>query len=82
MLPMSLSVAVVATLLVGFALGGFVWAWRHGQFNHLDRQSRIIFDDRDYRLERSWESADQRAEREARFGPLIPPEPGEWGDAV
>ena len=72
----------VGLLLGLIALGAFVWAWRRGQFRELDRQAHVIFDERDLRLERPWETADQRAEREARYGPLVEPSPGEWGGAA
>lgn len=79
MFPSSLAVVGVGVLLGIIALGAFAWAWRRGHFDRLDRQAHIIFDERDMRLERPWESERQRARREARYGPLIEPSPGEWG---
>lgn len=81
MIPASLAV-ILAGLVMGFvALVAFVWAWRKGHFDHLDAQARVIFDARDYRLERPWESAAQREERRRMYGEPIVPEPGEWGGA-
>ncbi len=82
MFPSSLAVLGVGLLLGFLALAAFAWAWRRGQFHELRRQAHVIFDDRDLRLERPWETPDQRAEREERYGPLIEPSPGEWGGAA
>jgi cbb3-type cytochrome oxidase maturation protein len=81
MLSLSLTVILVVLVLVGLGLGIFFWAWRNGQFHNLDQQARVIFEERDYRLLRPWESSDQRAEREAQYGQLIDPGHGEWGGA-
>ena len=81
MLPTSLAVviATVAMTLVPALL--LFWAWRRGYFSDLEAQSRIIFDPRDWRLERPWESATDRLTREVAYGPSEPPSPGEWGGA-
>ncbi len=81
MLPSSLIVLLATLFLLVVGLAAFAWAWRRGQFDELEQQSRVIFSDRDYRLERPWESERQRTERRARHGRLEPPAPGEWGDA-
>lgn len=81
MFPSSLAVIGVALLLGILALAAFAWAWRRGQFDALDRQARVIFDEVDLRLERPWETPGQRAEREAHYGSPIEPAPGEWGGA-
>lgn len=81
MLPSSL-IVIVATAL--FTLGAalvLIWGWRKGFLRDLDAQSRVIFDDRDWRLARPWESPDERAERERQFGGLVSAEKGEWGGA-
>jgi nitrogen fixation-related uncharacterized protein len=79
MFPSSLAVILAGLATVALALGAFAWAWRRGQFSALDRQARVIFDERDLRLDRPWESGAQRAARAARQGPLLAPAPGEWG---
>ncbi len=82
MIPSSLVVIIataVLTLAAALVLG---WAWRRGFFADLDGQARVIFEPRDFRLERPWETAVQRVEREAAFGPPVPPAPGEWGGAT
>ncbi|HEX7049046.1 MAG TPA: cbb3-type cytochrome oxidase assembly protein [Longimicrobiales bacterium] len=81
MLPSSLTVLVTGLVLGCVALAAFAWAWRAGHLDDFDAQARVIFEPRDWRLERPWEGPAERAEREARYGPLIPPEPGEWGGA-
>jgi len=80
MFPSSLAVAVTGLALGVLALGAFAWAWRHGQFGHLHAQSRVIFEPRDFRLERPWETATQRAQRELEFGAPETAAPSEWGD--
>lgn len=81
MLPTSVAV-LLGTLAMGMvALAGFLWAWRTGQFRHLDRQGRVILSDTDERIARPWESSSQRAERRARHGSPLAPQPGEWGGA-
>lgn len=81
MFPSSLAVILAGLVIGGLALLAFAWGWRRGQFDHLDRQARVIFDSRDYLLDRPWETQEQRAERQAQHGPLIAPRPGEWGGA-
>lgn len=79
MFPSSLAVILTGLALAAIALGAFAWGWRSGAFSHLDAQARIILDERDLRLERPWETADQRAVRLAAYGSHIQAEPGEWG---
>ncbi len=81
MLPTSLVVvlATVAMTLVPALL--LAWAWRRGFFRDLGAQSRVIFEPRDWRVERPWESPADRLTREVAFGPLVAPRPGEWGGA-
>ena len=82
MIPSSLTV-ILATLALGVvALAAFVIAWRRGHFNHLDAQARVIFDSRDLRFVRPWETPAQRIEREATYGEPLPGERGEWGGAT
>jgi len=82
MFPSSLAVVLTGLLMGGVALAAFYWAWRRGCFRDLEAQSRIILDDRDYRLHRPWESPEQRLDRELHYGTLEPPGPGEWGGAA
>ncbi len=41
----------------------------------------MIFEERDYRLERPWETPEQREARRRAHGEPVRPEPGEWGGA-
>lgn len=82
MLPTSLSVVIATmgmTLVPALLL---FWSWRRGLFHDLDGQSRVIFEERDWRVERPWESAGDRLARDMTFGPLEAARPGEWGDAA
>lgn len=81
MLPTSLAVAIatVAMTLVPALL--LFWAWRRGLLRDLEAQSRVIFEPRDWRLERPWESPADQLTREVAWGPAEAPEPGEWGGA-
>ncbi len=81
MFPSSLAVVLTGFALGMGALGAFVWAWRRGLFADLDRQARVLFDERDLRLERPWETARQRSARRAAAGELLAPSHGEWGGA-
>jgi cbb3-type cytochrome oxidase maturation protein len=81
MFPSSLAVVITGLVLGGISLAAFGWAYFRGQFDNLDAQSRVILDERDYQLERPWETMLQRAEREAAHGALREPTPGEWGGA-
>lgn len=81
MFPSSLAVVLTGLFLGAIALAAFAWAWRRGQFEHLDAQAHVIFDPRDYRLERPWETEAQREERRRLYGEPVEPEPGEWGGA-
>lgn len=80
MLPTSLAVvlATVAFTLVPALV--LFWGWRRGFFSNLDAQSRVIFDERDWRVDRPWESAADRLTREVAYGELVPARPGEWGE--
>lgn len=79
MLPTSLAVvlATVAMTLVPALL--LLWAWRRGLFRDLEAQSRVIFEPRDWRVGRPWESPAERRARVLAFGDPVPPLPGEWG---
>ena len=79
MLPTSLSVvlATVAMTLVPALL--LFWAWRRGLFRDLEAQSRVIFEPRDWRVARPWETAAERLTREVAYGPPTAARPGEWG---
>lgn len=82
MLPTSLAVVLTT---VAFTLGPALvlfWGWRQGFFSNLDAQSRVIFDERDWRVERPWESPAEQLTREVAFGPPEPARPGEWGGAA
>lgn len=82
MLPTSLSVVIATmgmTLVPALLL---LWSWRRGLFHDMDAQSRVIFDERDWRIERPWESAGDRLARDVTFGPLEAARPGEWGEGA
>ena len=80
MLPTSLVVAIVTVAMTLVPALILFWAWRRGLFRDLDAQSRVIFEPRDWRLQRPWESGTERLARELHFGAPVAPEPGEWGD--
>jgi cbb3-type cytochrome oxidase maturation protein len=82
MFPSSFAVLLAGLVLGLTALVAFAWGWRRNQFSGLDQQARVIFDADDLQLDRPWETPVQRAEREARQGPLIQPAPGEWGGSA
>ena len=82
MLPSSV-IVIVATAL--FTLGAALvlfWAWRLGFLRDFDAQSRVILNERDFRLERPWETEAARQDRERAYGELVPPVAGEWGGAA
>lgn len=81
MLASSLAVIAAGLIALGAALAAFLWAWWRGQFGALDRQSLVIFDERDLRVDRPWESTTQRLARRAHGRPCAPA-PGEWGDGA
>lgn len=81
MFPSSLAVIAAGLVLGVIALAAFGWAWRVGAFRHLDRQAQVILDDRDVRLERPWETPDQRTARVTAYGAPLQPRPSEWGAA-
>ena len=82
MLPSSI-IVIVATAL--FTLGAallLLWVWRRGFLSDLDAQSRVIFNERDFRLVRPWEDGPTRLERRMNHGAPLEPEAGEWGGAT
>ena len=82
MIPSSLPVIVATAALTLIAALFLAWGWRRGYFRNLDAQARVIFEPRDWQLERPWETPVQRLQREAAYGEVIPPERGEWGGAA
>ena len=82
MIPSSLTV-ILATLALGVtALAAFIVAWWRSHFRDFDAQARVIFDSRDLRFVRPWETSAQRLERQVRHGAPLPGERGEWGGAT
>lgn len=82
MFPSSLAVILGGLLTVAIALGAFAWGWWRGQFTDAEAQRLVIFDARDLRVERPWETPGEHAERAAHHGPLTAPHRGEWGEGV
>lgn len=82
MIPSSLPVIVATAALTLLAAAVLAWGWWRGFFRDLDAQARVIFEPRDWRLERPWETPVQRLQREVAHGEVIPPERGEWGGAA
>jgi nitrogen fixation-related uncharacterized protein len=80
-LPTSLVVAIATVAMTLISALILLWAWRRGLFRDLEAQSRVIFDTRDWRVERPWESPRDRIARDIAYGPAEPAEPGEWGGA-
>jgi len=80
--PSSFAVIVAGLITVAAALGAFAWGWWRGQFSHAEAQRLVIFDARDLQVERPWETPEERAERELRYGALTAPHRGEWGEGV
>ncbi len=80
MIPASLAVLLTGVLFGVLALVCFAWAWRRGHFDDMDAQAHLVFDSRDLRLERPWETDEEREARRLHGAPLAP-EPGEWGGA-
>jgi hypothetical protein len=54
-------------------------AWRRGAFRDFAAQSRVIFEPRDWRVARPWESPTDRLTREVAWGDPLPADAGEWG---
>jgi hypothetical protein len=81
-IPSSLPIIVATAALTLLAALVLAWGWRRGFFRDLDAQSKVIFEPRDWRVERPWESPVQRLEREMRHGDPVPPDRGEWGGAA
>ena len=82
MLPSSLPVIVLSAVFCLIPALVMFWAYRRGLFRDLDAQSRVIFEPRDLRVARPWESPVERLTREVTYGPPEPPGPGEWGGAA
>ena len=82
MIPSSFAIVVASIALTLIAVAIFAVAWRLGHFRHLDAQARVIFEPRDFRVVRPWETPVQRLERESAHGPGVPSTPGEWGGAA
>jgi len=80
-IPSSLPVIVATAALTLLAVAVLAWGYWRGFFRDLDAQSRVIFEPKDFRLERPWETAVQRLEREMNYGERVTPAPGEWGGA-
>src|SRR5690606_39069646 len=74
MLPSSLAVVLTGLALGVGALAVFAWSWRRGLFDDIPGQAELVFDERDHRLERPWETAEQKEERRRRYGELIAPD--------
>lgn len=81
MLPTSLTVALVTVAMTLVPALLLFWAWRRGLFRDLEAQSRVIFEPRDWRVRRPWETPEDRLGRELTYGRPVEPEPGEWGGA-
>jgi nitrogen fixation-related uncharacterized protein len=81
MVPSSIVAILTGLVLGAIALATFAWAWRRGAFEQLEEQANVIFEPRDWRLLRPWESPAQQEERRLAYGEPIRPEPGEWGEA-
>ena len=82
MVPSSVAITVMTALFTLGAAALLFWGWRRGFFSNLDAQSRVIFEPRDWRVARPWETPLQRLEREARYGDPVAATPGEWGEAA
>ena len=81
MIPASLPLIVATALLTLLAALMLAWGWHKGFFSNLEQQALVIFEPRDWRLERPWETEPQHRERLARHGDPLAPEKGEWGGA-
>jgi hypothetical protein len=79
MLASSLAVVLLGAALFLGALVAFGWALLSGKLERLDEQSVVVLDPEDLRIDRPWETPEQRRERRRRHGPLVEPRPGEWG---
>src|SRR3954465_8049967 len=82
MLPASLPVILLSAVFCLVPALVMFWAWRRGYFRDLDAQSRVIFEPRDLRVARPWESPVEQLTREVDNGEPAPAEPGEWGGAA
>lgn len=81
MLPTSLVIAIVTVAMTLVPALLLFWAWRRGLFRDLETQARVIFEPRDWRIRRSWETPEDQLARELTFGRPVEPGPGEWGGA-
>lgn len=79
MLVSSAVVVSVGLLLGAIGFGAFIWAFWVGAFESLEEQARCIFDERDLRMRRPWETPGQARERRRLYGGPLEPGPGEWG---
>ena len=82
MLPSSLPVIVFSAIFCLVPALLMFWASRRGFFRDLDAQSRVIFEPRDLRVVRPWESPVEQLTREVAYGEPTPAKPGEWGGAA
>ena len=82
MIPSSVPVILATAALTLLGALVLAWGWRRGFFDDLEAQSRVIFEQRDWRVERPWETPAQRRQREATHGEPVAPAPGEWGGAA
>jgi len=80
-IPTSLAVALATAAMTVVPALLLLWAWRRGLFDDLEAQSRVIFEARDWRLQRPWENAVDRLAREVAYGAPEAPDAGEWGGA-
>lgn len=79
MIPSSVPLIILTALVTLAAALILVWGWRRGFFRDLEAQSRVIFEPRDWRVVRPWESPVDQLERETTYGRPLAPAPGEWG---
>jgi nitrogen fixation-related uncharacterized protein len=82
MLGLSGTVVVLVTTMGFVTVGWFVWAFLRGKLDDPEAQAVVLFDDRDLRLARPWESRVEQDERRRRHGALLPPCPADWGDGA
>jgi hypothetical protein len=82
MLPTSLVIVLATVILTLVPALVLTWAWRRGYLRDLEAQSRVIFEPRDWRLQRPWETPAEQLTREVAYGAPIAPAPSEWGGAA
>ncbi len=78
MLGASLVVVLSTTGLLALAVLAYIVAWWRGAFDAIHTHASLIFEPRDLRVERPWETEAQRSERRIHGEPVAH-EPGEWG---